>query len=88
VAETKNEKFCRIANSRLSQVLYTFGLIDNLIGPNYKRSKQHEKEIVYAILNEIDKLESLFFADDSPTKSDEFDLMTEVERIKREEGIE
>lgn len=79
MAETKNQKFCRLVNARLEKVLYTFSLIANLAGPNYKRSTKHVDEITFALRNEIDRLEGIFFAD--KTNVDEFDLLAVVDAM-------
>ena len=60
MAETKREKFIRIGNRRVNDVLDGLRLLANLKGPNYDSTREMRDEMVDTIRNALNELESHF----------------------------
>lgn len=68
MAETKNQKFVRLAKNRVNQTLDNIRKISNLNAPSYQSSLQERKEIVQALRNAIEELEVIFGGEKSDKK--------------------
>ena len=60
-SETKNEKFKRLAETRVQAAIKKMSLITNLADPyNYDYSKEEAHKIINAIKSELDEIRQAF----------------------------
>lgn len=67
--ETKHEKFCRLAESRMNNVLKQLELLSNLSNKSsYEFSQQEIDKIIKALKNAVSDVEHSFRADNKTKK--------------------
>ena len=68
MAETKREKFVRIAERRVTQTLDCYRLLANLKSGGYESTREMRQELISALRNGLEELEAIY-AGEKPDKA-------------------
>lgn len=60
LAETKQQKFVRLANQRVNNAIRKIRLVANLGGSGYEGSPEQKSKIVNALASEVNKVANAF----------------------------